>query len=96
LALIVTERLLAIEQLEEDHTNAPNVYLVRYLGRILLETLWSLIPIGANALGGELNFLVTFIDYLAEAEICNFDLSIMKYDVLRLQVIMNDLLFIFI
>lgn len=96
MALIVTEWLLPVEELKVNDTDAPNVDLMRYLRRILLEALWSLIPIRANTLRCELNFLMAFVDDLAEAEICNFDLSIMKYDILRLQVIMNDLLFIFI
>jgi hypothetical protein len=50
LGLIVAKRFCTKKKLVEDYPNAPNVDLVGYLWRVLLEALWSLVPICANSL----------------------------------------------
>lgn len=50
LSLPVAERLLPEKQLEEDDADRPNVNLVTNLRLVLLEALWRLVPVSANAL----------------------------------------------
>ena len=66
------------------------------LRRVLLEALWSLIPVSAHTLRGQLNFLVALVYDLAKAEICYFYLAVVENDVLRLEVKVNNFLFTFI
>jgi hypothetical protein len=65
---------------------------MRYLGAVLLETLGSLIPVGAHSLGCELDLLMPLVYYLAQAKVRDLHLSIVENDILRLQVVMDDLL----
>jgi len=92
LALVVAEGLRTEEELEEDHSNAPNVDFVRDLRAVLVEALWRLVPVSAHALGGQLYLLCAFVYDLAKAEVGDLDLSIMEDDILWLQVEVNDLL----
>ena len=63
------------------------------LWTVLLEALRSLVPVGADALRGQLDLLMTLVDDLAQAEVSDFHLSVVEDDVLRLKVVVNDLLF---
>ena len=65
---------------------------MRYLWRVLLEALGGLVPVCTDSLRCQFNFLVTLVYYLAQPEICDLDFAIVKNDVLRLQVIVNDFL----
>lgn len=62
----------------------------------LIEAFWGLIPIRANALAGELNFILVFLDDLAQAEVCDFDLAIVEDNVLGLEIVVNNLLLLII
>ena len=64
---------------------------MRYLWRIGLETLRSLVPVRAHSLRRQLYFLVAFVDYLAETEVGDFDFAVVEDDVLGLQVVVDDL-----
>lgn len=96
LGLIVSERFCTKKQLVEYHTHAPDVHLVCYLRRVLLETLGSLIPVCTDALRSQLDFLVPLIYDLAQAKVSYLHLAIVEDDVLWLEVIMNNLLFAFV
>lgn len=91
LRLIVAKGLLAKDKLEEDYTYGPNVNLVRYLGRIGLEALGCLVPVSANSLTSQLNLFVSFVDYLAETKVSDFDFAVVEDNVLRFQIVVDDL-----
>ena len=60
----------------------------------LIEALRRLVPISADSLARELYFVLVFLDYFAQAEVGYLDLPVVEYYVLRLQVVVNDLLFL--
>ena len=91
--LVVAEGFGAEEQLIEDDTDAPDVHLVGNVGLVLLEALGCLIPVGAHSLRSQLDLLMSFVYYLAQAEICYLYFSVMEYDILRLEIIMYNFLF---
>ena len=62
----------------------------------LIEAFWGLIPIRANALAGELNFILVFLYDFAQAEVCDFDLAIVEDNVLGLEVVVDNLLLLII
>ena len=93
LRLVVAERFRAKKQLEEDHADGPDVDLVGYVGGVLIEAFWCLIPVGTDSLRSQLDLLMPFIYYLAQAEIRYLHLAIIKYDILRLEVVMYNFLF---
>jgi len=90
--LVISERFLAEEDLEEDHTDGPDIHLLRDLGAVLLKALGCLIPIGANSLACEFYLLIPFVDNFTEAKISYFDLAVVEYYVLGLQVVMDNFL----
>ncbi len=57
-----------------------------------LEALRSLIPVRSSSLRSQFYFVLILIDRFAETEVRNLDLAIVKQDVLRFQVVVNDLL----
>lgn len=91
--MVVAEGFGAEKQLVEDYADAPNVDLVCYVRAVLLEALGCLIPVGSHSLRSQLDLLISFVYYLAKAEICYLHLPIMEYDILWLEVIMNNFLF---
>ena len=93
LRLVVAKGLLAEQELEEDDAHRPDVDLVRNLRAVLLETLGRLVPISAYALRSQLDLLVAFVYYLAQPEVCYLYFAVVEYYVLRLQIVMNYLLF---
>jgi len=93
LRLVVTERLRTKKQLIENYSHAPNVHFMCYLRTVLLEAFWRLVPVSTDALRCELNLLMPFVDYLAETKVSYLNLSVVKDNVLWLEIIMNNLLF---
>jgi hypothetical protein len=59
---------------------------------MLIETFRGLVPICANTLTCQLYFVLAVLECLAETKICDLDLTIMENDVLRLEVIVDNLL----
>ena len=95
------------QQLEEYHTNAPDIdlkeinilitYLRCYAGYFrLVKALRCLVPVGANALGCQLYFVLVFAHHLAKPKVCNFDFTVVKDDVLRFQVIVDNFLLLIV
>ena len=82
LCLIVAKWFLSEQKFVEYDSDRPNVNFVGYLRFILLEALWRLVPVGANALRSQLYLLVALLDDLAEAEIRNLHFSVVEDDVL--------------
>ena len=62
----------------------------------MLEAFWCLVPVSSDALRSQLDLLVTFIYYLAQAKVSNLNLSIMEDNVLWLKVVVNNFLFAFV
>ena len=62
----------------------------------LVEALGRLVPVRAHALAGQLDLVLVLLDDLAEAEVSDFHLAVVEYYVLRLQVVVNYLLFLVI
>lgn len=91
--LVVSEWLLTEDQFEEDNSNWPYINFMRYVRTVLLEALWSLIPICSDSLWGELYLLIAFINYLAKAEVSYLHFTVVEDDVLWFEVVMNDFLF---
>ena len=88
---------LQISTYIKSDQNMRRLELVTYLlGDLrvlrLVEALWSLVPIRADTLTCELYLVLVFLDDLTEAKVGDFDLSVVEYDVLRLQIVVNDLL----
>lgn len=65
---------------------------MRYLWAVLCETLWSLVPVCSYTLRSQLDLFISFVNNLAKSEVSYFDLAIMEYNVLRLQIIVDYLL----
>ena len=86
----MAKRLHSKQELKEYHSDRPNVDFVRYLGVLYRETLGSLVPIGADSLGSKLYLVGIVIDGLAQAKVRNFHLALMKNDVLRFQIEVNN------
>lgn len=93
LALIVAKGFRAEQQLKENDTDTPYVYFVRYLRTVLVEALGCLVPVGAHALGRQLDPLGSLVHDLAEAKVRDLDLPIVKDNVLWFQVEVYYLLF---
>lgn len=89
----MTKGLNPEEELVKDDSDTPNV---NFLGDLrvlwLVEAFWRLVPVGAHALARQLNLILILFDDLAEAEVGDFDLSIVKDDVLGLEVVVDYLL----
>lgn len=51
-----------------------------------MKALWSLVPVSADTLAGELDLFVSFVYYFAEAKVSDLDFSVVKYNVLGFQV----------
>jgi len=92
----VTKWFLAVQKFEEDDTDGPNIDFRSNLRVILLEALGSLIPVRSYTLRCELNFVLALVKRLTQAKVSDFDLPIVEYDILRLQVIMDDLMLLVI
>ena len=58
----------------------------------MVKTLGCLVPISANTLTGELNLILIFLYNLTEAKVGNFDLAIMKDNILWLKIVVDYLL----
>ena len=58
----------------------------------LVEALGCLIPVGADALAGQLNLVLVLLDDLAQAEVSDFHLAVVEDDVLWFQVVVDYLL----
>ena len=68
-------------------------YLLGDLGVFrLVEALRRLVPVGADALAGQLNLVLVLLDDLAQAEVSDFHLAVVEDYVLWLQVIVDYLL----
>lgn len=89
MGLIIAKRFFSKEQFEEYNSNRPNVDFVSDLRTVLLEALGSLVPVGADALRGELDLFTALLDDLAKPEVSDFDLAIVKHYILRFQVVMD-------
>ena len=89
----MSKRLLAEDKLEENDSYRPYVDLMRYLGRVLLEAFRSLIPVRSNSLRSQLNLLIALVNNFAETEVSYLDFTVVEYYILRLEVVVNDLLF---
>ena len=59
----------------------------------LIEAFGRLVPIGPDTLTSQLNLVLVLANNLAEAEICNFDFSVVEDDILRFEVVMDYFLF---
>ena len=66
------------------------------LRTVLIKTLRGLIPVSANPLRCQLNLLVTLIYCLTEPKVCDLDFPEMEDDVLWLQIVVDDLLFLLV
>lgn len=88
----MAKRLLTVKQLKKDDANGPNINLRGDLRIILLEAFRGLIPICSDALRCQFNLILALIKCLAQAEVSNFDLSIVENNILRLQIIMDNLM----
>ena len=85
LRLIMAEGLHPKQQLVENYTDRPNVNLLGDLWIFaLVKALGGLVPISADTLTGELDLILILLNNLAEAEVGNFHLSIMKDNILWL------------
>lgn len=69
---------------------------MRDLRAVLIKTLRSLIPVSSHPLRCQLNLLVALINCLAKPKVCDLDFPKMKDDVLRLQIVVDDLLLLFV
>ena len=58
----------------------------------LVEAFWGLVPVGSHTLTRQFDFVLIFFDDLTQAEICDFDFSIVEYYVLWLEIIMDNFL----
>jgi len=93
LRFVVAERLDPEEQLVKNHAHTPNINLLSDLRILaLIEALWRLVPVGADALTRQFDFVLIFLDNFAQAEVGDLDLAIVEDDILRLKVIMDNLL----
>lgn len=63
---------------------------------MLVKTLWSLIPVRSYSLGSQLNFFLTLVKGFTETEVSYFYFSIVKDNVLRLEIIVNDSLLLIV
>lgn len=72
---------------------ANDTYLLRDLWVLaLVEAFGSLVPVGADALARQFYLVLILFDYFAQSEVSDLDLAIMEYDVLRLEIVMDDFL----
>jgi hypothetical protein len=92
LALVVAKGLGTEKEFVEYDTHAPDIYLVSNLRRVLLEALRCLIPVSSHSLRGQFYLFMALIDNFAQTKIGDFDFSIMKDYVLRLQIEVDDFL----
>ena len=93
LRLVVAEGLHPEQQLVEDDSDGPNVNLLGDLWIFaLVETLRRLVPIRADTLTCELDLILVLLDDLAETEVGNFHLSIMKDNILWFKIVVDYLL----
>ena len=60
----------------------------------MVEALRSLVPVCADSLTRQFNLILVFLDYLTETKISDFDFSVVEDDVLWLQVVVDNLLFL--
>ena len=60
----------------------------------LVEAFRRLIPVGTHPLTCELYLILVLLDNLAETEVSDLDLPVVEDDVLWLQIVVNDLLFL--
>ena len=68
-------------------------YLLGDLGVFrLVEALRCLVPVGADALAGQLDLVLVLLNDLAQAEVSDFHLAVVEDYVLWLQVIVDYLL----
>jgi hypothetical protein len=95
---VMPERSLAIQQLVKNDSDTPHVNLRVDKGRIgaKFKALRRLVPIGTHSLRSQLNLFNIARHRLTQPEVRNLDLSVMKQDVLRFQVVVNDPLLSFI
>jgi hypothetical protein len=92
----VAKRLHPEKKLEEDNANRPDVYLRSYVGVILVEAFGCLIPVCTYALRGQLYLLLSLIKCLTKAKVSNFDFSVVKDYILRLQIVVDNSLLLVI
>ena len=91
----MTEWLDTEEKLEENDTDRPDIDLLSDLWVFgLVKAFWSLVPVSADTLACQLDFVLIFLDDFAQTEISDFHLTIVENDVLRLQIVVNNLLFL--
>ena len=62
----------------------------------MIEAFWSLVPISSHSLTRQFDFVLIFFNYLAQTEICDFDLAVVKNDVLRFKIIVDNLLLLIV
>ena len=84
----VSKWLFSIQHLKVDDSNAPDVNFWSYdCALFLTEALRRKVPVCANTLRCE--FDCVFFGDLAEAKVCDLDSSLMKKNVLWLQIIVD-------
>ena len=62
----------------------------------LIEALGCLVPVGANALACQFDFVLVLLDDLAQAKVSDFHLAIVEDNVLRFEVIVDYFLLLVI
>lgn len=93
LRFVVAKWFHSEQKLVEDDSHTPYINLLRDLWVLaLVEAFGSLVPVGADALARQFYLVLILFDYFAQSEVSDLDLAIMEYDVLRLEIVMDDFL----
>ena len=62
----------------------------------LIEAFRRLVPVRSDALAGQLDLVLVLLDDLAQAEVCDLNLAIVEDDILRLEVVVDNLLLLIV
>ena len=90
------EGSLAVKQLEEYNSSWPDVNFARNLRPAVEKSFRGQIPICASTLWSQTNPGLITINLFTQAEIQYLDDAMMKHDIWRFKVIMNDLVILLI
>lgn len=92
LVFVVSERSVAIQHLVKNDTHWPDIYFgANFWWFIALhKCFWWKVPVCSHALRGQLDSGGVIFYKFAQTKICDFQFPLMKNQVLRLQVIVND------